>query len=135
MTNCFTKIRNWFARSMFVVIDGRGNSLTLSSKLYKHMDVASHSSRKVFVFAVDNTFGFCFQDNDKGLEGAAVCELAINERFNSIGFDLVNPTAAQILYKFNLPADGAYKFSVRPCTTGDLHYYKILFPAKTDKND
>lgn len=133
MTKCFTRIRALIHRNLYVTVCGKGNSLTLSKGLYEHMNVPQHHGSGIFVFAVNGTFGFCFQDASDELKEAAVNVLAVNEEYGTVGFDLVNPTAARMLYTFNLPADGIYRLSVLPKKKGKLRYYEIVAPSRQQR--
>lgn len=127
-------LRNMFRRhrSMYVIIDGSDNSVTLSQHLCKHMDCMGLEAAKVFVFRLagaDITYGFCLNPN-LGQE-TQLADIQYNSKYHCVGFESLNPTVNRMLYDYGLPAMSRVKLSVEVCRAGDMEYYKISRPCKT----
>lgn len=105
----FTKIRQYLrARRLHAVLDGRDNSVTLSKRLYKHIE---HNLRqgKVFVFRAGDEYAFTLNIPD---EPTQVSDIQYNGKYKTIGFESLCPTVNQILYDYCLPF-GKHKLRVR----------------------
>lgn len=89
----------------FVIADSNDNSITLSRKLYKHIELTSHCDEqaKVFMFNVRawSTFGFAI--NPELTEETQLADIQYNEKYKTIGFEALCPTVSKILYEYGMP--------------------------------
>lgn len=122
----FTWLRSRFG--MFVIADARDNSITLSKRLFDHMQVFKHDKAKVFVFFIPehNCYGFVL--NPQFEQETQLCEIQYNTKHKCIGFESLNPSVNRIFYDYGLPAEIGCQLSVKPKTVGNMKYYIICRP-------
>ena len=115
----------------FVIADGSDNSITLSRKLYKHIELLSHKSGtpKVFVFKVKSWQSYGFSINPPLEQETELADLQYNEKYRTIGFQSLCPSVQSIFYSYGLPADAKIKLTVtvHPLN-GDTVFYNIERP-------
>jgi hypothetical protein len=104
-----------------VVLDSSDNSVTLSRRLYRHIE---HNLRqgKVFVFRAGNEYGFTL---NLPTEPTQVNDLQYNIKYKSVGFETLCPTVNRILYDYNLPLG---KHRLRVTHNPKFDYYIIHQP-------
>lgn len=116
----------------YVVADPNDNSVTLSEDLFNHLKDHSPdcSLAQVFAFAVPKkkTFGFMF--NPKFDSPTQLCDIQINDKYKSVGFESLCPSVTRMFYDFGMPIKGSAKFSVKVKRTRKTHkiYYQIERP-------
>ena len=119
-----------FRRSLYVVADARDSSITLSKRLFKHMDIMSKDRADVFVFRIqgDNTFGFMLNPDIK--QKTQLCQVQYNDKHKCIGFETLCPTVAKIFYVYGIRQhDARVKLSVKVRRLPDGKvFYKICRP-------
>lgn len=152
-------IRRWFGRKlrerrlarMYVILDARDNSVTMSRELCRHIGVDDLEQAKVFVFSIagsdacgerkceaggedgaglgDKVYGFCVNP-DVG-EDAPLADIQYNSKYHCIGFESLVPTVNRILYDYQMPAGIRARLSVEHRTAPGLDYYIIHRPCRT----
>ncbi len=118
--------RRGIHRRMFVILDGKDNSVTLSKTLYSHMSLDDADQAKVFVFRIGGTTTYAFAVNPDIQEPTQLADIQYNSKHRCIGFETLNPTVNRILYDYGLPACSVAKLSVEPASANGTSYYKIL---------
>lgn len=135
------RVWRWYRqRYLYVIMDPRDNSVTLSRGLFDLMDIMNQEEAKVFVFAINNTStsgivktDYAFTLNPKLDEPTQLCDIQYNSKYRTIGFETLCPTVNRILYDYALPIHKV-KLTVAPCKTcpdvdGEcITYYNILRP-------
>lgn len=60
------KIINWFKlrRHFYIIADASDNSMTINQELYKAMDVENAEDIRIFVFRVEDSFGFIINSEE-----------------------------------------------------------------------
>ena len=129
-------------RGMYVIADGRDNSVTLSKRLFEVMkkDELSRADGdpeaeptdgvKIYVFYIpaDDCYGFTV--NPVMSQETQLCTLQYNEKYKCVGFESLVPTVNRILYDYGLLAFSSFKLSVERCINGmgdiTFVYYKLL---------
>lgn len=119
--NVFNKIKQLFNRGMYVILDPEDNSVTLSRKLYKHIE-RNPREHKVFVFKVGDEYGFTLNIPQ---EPTQISIIQYNSKYKSIGFETLCPTVNRIFYDYGLPL-GKCKLTVK--VNKKLDFYKICKP-------
>lgn len=123
------KIRQWFNRGMYVIVDGADNSVTLSKQLVKDMGVMDMTVQpKVMVFRIPDKQSYGFMVNPKVEQETQLNDVQYNDKHKSIGFESLCPTVNRILYDYAMPC-AACKLSVKKhrTATGEV-YYQICRP-------
>lgn len=123
------KIKQWIDNLfMYVVVDGKDNSVTLSKRLAKRMKVMTLEQVKVFVFYIPSIRSYGFMLNPDFEQETQLSELMYNDKYRSIGFESLCPTVNRILYDYGLPSV-ICKLPVKECKTADSkRYYQICRP-------
>lgn len=124
-------ITRWNGRRLFVVVDIRDNSVTLSRRLFRHMHKTSPmtDAAKIFVFLIPATGCYGFTTNPVLRQQTQLADLQYNTRHKCIGFETLNPTVAKILYDYGIPGTTApVKLSVTIHHLNTLIYYQIEKP-------
>jgi hypothetical protein len=112
-------------RGFFVILDARDNSVTLSEKLYRHMDVESKDAAKVIVFRMSDSGLYSFVLNPQLDEPTQLCDIQYNSKHKTIGFETLCPTVGRIFYDYGIRHEGAVKMTVVPRQIKDLTIYEI----------
>jgi len=123
----------WKSRGMYVIMDSKDNSITLSKRLFKH--IKSHEDNtKVFVFRLRNTdegglYAFIL---NPGIGDTHYADLQYNEKYKCIGFESLVPTVNRMFYDYGIPFGIKAKLSVYPAYHEDMqkHYYIINRPKQ-----
>ncbi len=134
------RVWRWYRqRSLYVIMDPRDNSVTLSRGLFDLMDVMNQEEAKVFMFSCTEEspsgitkiyYAFCL--NPQLSEPTQLCDIQYNSKYRSIGFETLCPTVNRILYDYGLPTHKV-KLSVEPAETqpdvdgNRITFYKILY--------
>lgn len=126
-------------RTLYVIADPADNSITLSRRLFKRMDVMKLDVAKVMVFTVADinlrsSYAFCV--NPQLDEPTQLADIQFNSKHKTIGFESLVPTVNRIFYDYGLPFNRKVKLSVSverqtlvtPLGSQQLVYYKILRP-------
>lgn len=123
------KIRQWLDnRSMYVIVDGADNSITLSKRLVKDMGVMDMDIQpKVIVLWLPEKQCYGFVVNPAVEQETQLCDIQHNDKHKSIGFESLCPTVNRMLYDYNLPCSSC-KLSVKKHHTTNLVYYQICRP-------
>lgn len=115
----------WQSRRYFVIADPNDTSITLSKYLFEHIRKTAKEGdpARVFVFAIpqDKTYGFML--NPKIEQETILCDIQVNDKHKTIGFETLCPTVSQIFYDYGLKHDKAVKLSVSIKTTRLGNYY------------
>lgn len=122
------RIRQWFDnRSMYVVMDGADNSITLSKRLVKDMGVMDMGVQpKVMVFRISEGYGFMVNPDVE--QETQLNDVQYNEKYKTVGFESLCPTVNRILYDYAMPC-AKYKLSVKKHRTAiGTIYYQICKP-------
>lgn len=119
----------WRSRyGMFVIADAKDNSVTLSQRLFKHMNVMEQDEAKVYVFYIPDMRSYGFILNPKLDQETQLCEIQYNTKHKCIGFETLIPTVNRIFYDYGMPADICCRLTVKPRKSGNLQYYQICPP-------
>ncbi len=115
----------------FVIADSNDNSITLSRKLYKHIELSSHSGSpcSLFVFRIPQwgTYGFSLAPVfDRKTQ---VAELQYNSKYRSIGFESLCPTVNRIFMDYGIPFGTKSKLTVTVRKTHGIVFYNIERPV------
>ena len=151
-------IRKWRSLRYYVIADPSDNSVTLSPRLFAHIQKeVRHSCRtitrmekqkgrydprmekqnghygpdpRVFVFRIPHhrSFGFML---DHGIdEPTQLCQIQYNGKYRCIGFETLCPSVGRILYEYGLPALSPVKLSVSVRRTPQgKTYYPFAVPT------
>lgn len=119
---------------LWVTIDPRDNSCTLSRGLFAHIRRRNRKGT-VFVFSIParGTFGFTVNP-DLGDAETQVSEIQYNSKEKCVGFETLNPSVGHILYDYGLPSDRPVRLSVSVwrIRSGDggrtMTYYQLNRP-------
>lgn len=127
-------VRTVWYHNMYVILDGRDNSVTVSKALFRSMRVGSRSDFRIFVFKTGSTYGFCFAEDSPALKdvNTQFATLQMSPAYKVIGFQSEQPSVCQMLYDFGLPYDVMCRISVFPKKAGDLRYYELQRPDTTN---
>lgn len=122
---------NWFkTRRLYVIADASDSSITISRKLYKAMDVENADDIRIFVFKLNEGFGFSVNWEETNSEDVQFSALQFNSKYKTIGFETLNPTVARMFYDFNLPAGiTKCKLTVSKEVIKGRTYFKIHKPC------
>lgn len=126
---------NWvFRRGLYVIADPADNSVTLSKRLFSHMDVMSLDKAKVYVFRIPyDSPAYGFTLNPDFSQPTQLCDIQYNSKHRCIGFETLCPTVNRIFYDYRLPHDRPCKLSVTIRQTAGILYYQICRPHKKRK--
>lgn len=122
---------NWFeTRRLYVIADASDSSITISRKLYKAMDIENADDIRIFVFKVNDGFGFSVNWEETNSEDVQFSALQFNSKYKTIGFETLNPTVARMFYDFNLPSGiTKCKLTVSKEIINGRIYFKIHRPC------
>lgn len=119
--------------TLYVIADPADNSVTLSRRLFKHMDVMKLNVAKVYVFKLlqtgDKGTIYAFALNPPVGQPAQMADIQYNAKHRTVGFESLCPTVNRIFYDYGLPSDAKVKLSVEPCSVNNITYYTILRPC------
>lgn len=131
MIKFFKNVQRWY-RSLryFIIVDPADNSVTLSKKLFKHIQSNSEFTEKacVFVFRIKGTHLFGFMINPNVEQPTQICDIQYNGKHKCIGFETLNPSVGRILYDYRLPAEKKCKLSVTIHKVCNKTLYQIESP-------
>lgn len=126
-------------RTMYIIADPADNSITLSRRLFNHMNVMKLDVAKVMVFKLADMganpcYAFCL--NPPIDEPTQLADIQYNSKHKTIGFESLVPTVNRIFYDYGLPCDRKVKLSVSVENTSlvpdicsqHIVYYKIIRP-------
>lgn len=125
-------IKGLWYRDMYVVLDGRVNSVTLSKSLYKNINSVSREDLSLHLFKSSDKglYCFAFREDFQQLQESDTLftSLQYNKTYNKIGFQ--TEMLPKLLYEYHLPSDVLAKLSVIPrkTKTGQT-FYEIQRPA------
>lgn len=116
-------------RGMYVIADTADDSVTLSKRLYRHMEKSCGGRLDtVYAFSVGGEYAFCCNPRENGwLQQdctAPLPHIQYNAEHRCIGFHAECPTVNRIAYDYGLPL-GRVKLSVRPGRQGNIRYYRL----------
>ncbi len=127
------KIKGFWFRNHYVVLDGRANSITISQAIYNHIMSRELTSTEVFVFRISSrgTYGFCMREDWEELRKSQThfSTLQYNQEHHKIGFRSDLPSVTAILDDYNLPLNRMVRLTCIPRVnnTGEP-YYEIQRP-------
>ncbi|MEZ3589631.1 MAG: hypothetical protein K1V84_01170 [Muribaculaceae bacterium] len=123
-------IARWNSRRLFVIVDIRDNSVTLSRRLFRHMlKTSPMTDAKIFVFRVLETDCYGFTVNPDLGQETQLADLQYNTKHKCIGFETLNPTVAKILYGYGISGTTApVKLSITIHHINTFTYYQIEKP-------
>lgn len=125
--NCFRH------RNVFVVLDGRANSVTLSKGIYDHIMQKERTDNSIFVFRLSDrgTYGFCMREDWEELckANTTFAQLQFNQKYKKVGFRSDYPSITAILDEYNLPLNRMVRLTCIPRKSAKgEHYYEIMRP-------
>lgn len=116
----------------YVIADPSDNSVTLSKRLFRHLNVMKQEKADVFVFFIpqEESYGFALNPPQlKEVNNPQLCPILYNHKYRCVGFETLCPTVNQIFYRYKLGVDKPCKLSVRRCKAEEgTVYYKIVRP-------
>lgn len=95
---------------MYAILDSSDNSVTVSKKLFRRMDVVGKDKAAVYVFKVGDDYAFTV---NPPLENTQLNEVQYNQKYKCIGFETLCPTVNRIFYDYGIKA-GKCKMTVIP---------------------
>nr|DAS21060.1 MAG TPA: hypothetical protein [Caudoviricetes sp.] len=119
-------------RKRLVTIDSRDSSITLSPRLLREMGGEKAVGRRMLVFSIQDraTYGFSFLPDDASeAQAKAAPVIQYNEYTNTHGFESLTPTAAAILYRYDIEDEVAQLY-VKRRQIASTTYYEIQPPRK-----
>jgi hypothetical protein len=118
----------WKTRGMYVILDGRDSSVTLSKRLFKSMNVFDEEDAKVMMFRVGNEFAFML--NPPIEQETQLAEIQYNQKHKCIGFESLVPTVNRILYDYGLHPEHRIRLSVEKRWEQHMrkYYYTLIRP-------
>lgn len=127
------KVNGFRHRNVFVVLDGRANSVTLSKGIYDHIMQKERTDYSIFVFRLSDrgTYGFCMREDWEELRKAntAFTQLQFNQEHKKVGFRSDFPSITGILDEYNLPLDRMVRLTCIPRKSAKGGpYYEIMRP-------
>lgn len=123
-----------FRRGLYIIADPADNSITLSKRLFRHIDVMSLDKAKVYVFSIPgDTPAYAFTINPDFSQPTQLCDIQYNSKHRCIGFETLCPTVNRIFYDYRLPHDCPCKLSVTIRQTAGIVYYLIRQPHNPHK--
>lgn len=125
--------RHFRHHTLYVIADPADNSITLSRRLFRHMDVMKLDVAKVYVFKLSQTgdkgITYAFALNPPVGQSTQMSDIQYNAKHRTIGFESLCPTVNRIFYDYGLPSDAKIKLSVEPRSVNNITYYEILRPC------
>lgn len=122
----------WRYRGMFVIADGRDNSVTFSRRLFNHLHVFEQEEAKVYVFHLCNSVQgplYAFMLNPEIELPTQLADIQFNQKHKCIGFECLVPTVNRILYDYRIQPERSVRLSVRPVfEPHHQKYYYIILP-------
>lgn len=120
----------------YIIADCSDNSITLSRKLYRHIELSSNceDTAKVFVFQIPawGTYGFAVNPDlnrdtvsDASFhEETQLADIQYNEKYKTIGFESLCPSVNLIFHEYGLPSELKMKLTVtiHPLAAGKVFY-------------
>lgn len=125
------KLINWFKlrRHFYIIADASDNSMTINQELYNAMNVENAEDIRIFVFRVEDSFGFIINSEETKNDNVHYSTLQYNSKHKSIGFETLNPTVNRMFYDFKLPGTiTKCKLSVTKEKVKERTYFKIHKP-------
>lgn len=127
------KVNGFRHRNIFVILDGRANSATLSKGIYDHIMQKERTDYSVFVFRLSDrrTYGFCMREDWEELRKTltAFTQLQFNQEHKKVGFRSDLPSITAILDDYNLPLNRMVRLTCIPRKSGKGEpYYEIMRP-------
>lgn len=126
----YESLRWW---GMYVIVDPSDDSITLSKRLYNHMDKSCGGKLKdVYSFSIPGVecveYAFCCNPLENGYlneeDHAPISPVQYNSEHKCIGFYAECPTANRIAYDYMLRL-APTKLSVRPMNICKTKCYRI----------
>lgn len=117
------------SHTLYVLVDPRDNSVTLSRGLYRHIRRTITDRADVFTFMVPDSgcYGFCV--NPPIDTPTVLSAIQYNPRYKCVGFETLCPTVNRIAYDYGLPLDSVSKLAVKKQTApAGMPYYLIPRP-------
>lgn len=127
-------LRYWRCRGMFVIVDGRDNSVTFSRRLFNHLHVFSQDEAKVMMFRLANHDKgdlYAFMLNPEMEIPTQLADIQYNQKYKCIGFECLVPTINRILYDYGIETDKAVRLQVVPQMEEHIgrYYYILMKPC------
>ena len=123
-------------RRCFVMLDGRGNSVTLSKGLYRHIMRKERDDMYIHVFKAGDSRQYCFafrEDFEQLKDTNTIfTQLQYNAEHKKIGFSTTQPSVSGILDDYNLLLDRKVRLTVFPRKTSSNEvFYEIQRPLRS----
>lgn len=127
------KVNSFRHRNVFVVLDGRANSVTISKGIYDHIMQKERTDNSIFVFRLSDrgSYGFCMREDWEELRKAntAFAQLQFNQKYKKVGFRSDYPSITAILDEYDLPLDRMVRLTCIPRKSAKGEpYYEIMRP-------
>lgn len=130
------KVKGFWNRNNFVVLDGRTNSVTLSKGIYDHIMRKQRTDYSIFVFSLaeEDTYGFCMREDWEELRrtNTNYTQLQFNQKHKKVGFRTDLPSVTGILDDYHLPLDKMVRLSCIPRLSGKGETYYEIIPPKSN---
>lgn len=124
-------------RNLYVDLDPKDTSVTLSKKLFTHMGVMKQQEAKVIVIKIGNTVGgpiYAIELNPPIPEEhkeTPMADIQFNTKYHTAGFESLMPTVSRIFYDYNLPATSPVRLRVVPQKLpGNRTCYLMIPPSR-----
>ncbi len=130
LCDMFKKIIQWWNnRQMYVIADATDSSVTISRKLYRHLDVSAElAAAKIFVFHIPETGHYAFMLNPDIEQPTQLSDLQYNSKHRCIGFESLCPTVARIFYDYGISVDRCRLMVTVQHNVDGRTYYQIEPP-------
>lgn len=132
------KLKNWLqSLEYYVIADPEDNSITLSKRLFKHIQnhAEEGDAAKVFVFqvsedeeSVTGSVKYGFMVNPDINKPTQMCDIQYNSEHKCIGFETLCPSVNRIFYEYGLPSNCPIKLSISIRKAQDKVFYQIEKP-------
>lgn len=118
------------SRTLYVLVDPRDNSVTMSKGLYRRIRAQISDRAEVFVFRIPTSGHYAFMVNPPIDQPTVMSTIQYNTRHRCVGFESLCPTVNRIAYDYGLPPESISKLSVKQQTSPSGHSY-FLIPKPT----
>ena len=132
-------IKLWRSAQMYVIADPRDNSITFSKRLFRHIrrHALSGVPAQAYVFSMKEYAS----TNHKELDPYAfvispeteqelwpLCDIQVNDKYHTIGFESLCPTVNKICYDYGLDYDTPHRLPIHVLRVYDKIVYIMKRP-------
>lgn len=110
----------------YVIADPNDNSITLSKRLFKHIQ-KHHKNNIVMGVKIKNKNKYAFIVDPDIKEQTQTAQIQHNDKHKTIGFETLTPAVGRIFYDYQLPPHKPQRLSItiKQLPTNNKYYYII----------